>query len=107
MHVRWNEFETVPVALNEADDLIVELASNGNNLTVKRTQFGSGGELAVIVNGSPGKSGKTPETLVIDKYAIRVFSYENDNIVPKEVPILSHEVNGKTLRLQVDIWNSQ
>ena len=103
MKVRWNPHEIVKVDIGEdPDDYVMELyRGDGSELTVKSTQFQSG-ELFVKANGKPAGTNE-PTLLVIGDYAIRVLSYENDDIAPVSVTILSHELKGKSLRLKVDI----
>ena len=104
MRVVWNSYEP-PIPLDVGDDpkdYILELyRKDGSLATVKRTQFSTSGEVLIFLNGIACESIK-PEMLIIDRYAIRIFDYQNDNMPSNEAPILSHEIKGKTIRLRVD-----
>jgi hypothetical protein len=105
MRVWWNNVECVPLDIgNDPSDYICELASSsGSQLTIKRTQINGAGEVWLTINGRSGGSGVKPEVLLIGNYGIRCYSYEDDSKPSHEVPILSHSLKGKTLRLTVDI----
>jgi hypothetical protein len=105
LKVWWNNVELVPLDLGDnPDDYNVEVSRpNGSQATVKRTQINGAGEVWITLNGFLGGSGKKPENLVVGKYSIRCYTYENDSKPSYEAPILWHEIKGKTVRIQVDV----
>jgi hypothetical protein len=108
MRIQWNSFEpAIPLDIgddSDPPDYVVELnLPNGSQATVKSTQINGAGEVWLKVNGAPGSSGVKPKAHCIGKYAIRCYSYENDEKASVEVPITEFSLKGKTLRLTVDV----
>lgn len=107
MRIIWNNFEP-PVPLDIGDDpqpvdFVVELLrADGSPLTIKRTQFSRAGEVWLFINGKSAGTSQELDPLIVDRYAIRVYSYELDEIPSHQIAIVGKELKGKSLRIRVD-----